>query len=151
MAKGIINYDADGNPICEICNKAFKRVISHVRQKHEMSEREYKLQFGFDLKKGICSKESSEKSRVTTLANYDKCIGKNLLAGGEKSRFKDGSKGRTKDQMSEQTIIMLKEKLKLPNMAAARLKSGSRLGKSGLGNKARWAQYRVRKAGYQEK
>lgn len=138
MAKGIINYDADGNPICEICGKSFKRVISHVRQKHDLSEREYKLQFRFDLKKGICSKESAETTRVKTLVNYDKCIAKNLMVGGEKSRFKDGSKGRNKEQVSEQTMIMLKEKLKHPNMDKARLISGSRLGKSGLGNKARW-------------
>lgn len=140
MANGIINYDADGNPICEICNKAFKRVVSHVRYKHDMGEREYKLQFGFDLRKGICSKESSEKSRVSTLANFDKCISKNLLVGGGKSRFKEGSKGRTKDQVSEQTKLMLIERIKQPYMQEAMRLNGIRLGKSGIGNTVRWAK-----------
>ena len=53
MSYGIIEYDDSGKPICEICKKSFNRVLSHVRQAHQMSEREYKLAFGFDLVKGI--------------------------------------------------------------------------------------------------
>ena len=105
---GIIEYNNEGQPKCEICGEHFNRVISHVRQKHQINEREYKITYGFDLKKGICSKESSEKSRTSTLNNYDKCINKNLIRGGEKSRFKEGSTGRTKDKVSEQTRIMVR-------------------------------------------
>jgi hypothetical protein len=135
---GIIEYDNDGKPICEICKKSFNRVLSHVRQKHFISEKEYKLTFGLDIGKGICSKESSERSRNATLANYDTCIGKNLLAGGSKTRFAIGSEGRPKDKVQEQTRIRLKEHLKDPRMVAAMFKSGRRVGKSGLGNKTRW-------------
>jgi len=138
MSYGIIEYDSKGNPICEICKKSFKRVLTHVRQKHDMNEREYKIKFGFDLKKGICSKESSLLSREKVMDNYDKCIGKNLLKGGEVSRFKNGDKGRTKDQVSEQTRIALKKRLRTPEMQEALRKAGKKLGKSGLGNKSRW-------------
>lgn len=138
MSYGIIEYDQDGKPICEICKKSFNRVLSHVRQKHEMSEKEYKLAFGFDLKKGICSKESSERTRITTLTNYDKCIGKNLIHCGEKTRFTQGHQGRTKDMVQEQTRIRLKERLKEPYMIEVMQKSGKKVGESGLGNKVRW-------------
>lgn len=138
MTYGIIEYDKEGNPICEICKKSFKRVLNHVRQKHDMNEREYKIEFGFDLKKGICSKESSELSRERALENYDTVIAENLLKGGEKSRFKDGDIGRTKDQVSEQTRIALRKRLKTPEMINAMKKSGEKVGKSGLGNKKRW-------------
>ena len=110
MSYGNIEYNEEGNPKCEICGKFFKRVLSHVRQKHEINEKEYKTNYGFDLIKGICSKESSEKSRASALKNYDKVIAVNLLKNGEATRFKDGSKGRTKDKVSEQTRIMLIEK-----------------------------------------
>lgn len=109
MAYGEIEYNEDGQPKCEVCGKYFNRVISHVRQKHEMNEKEYKKQFGFDLYKGICSKESSERTRLKTLSNYDKCIEGNLIINGSKTRFKDGCKGRTKEKVSEQTRIRLKE------------------------------------------
>lgn len=138
MSYGIIEYDADGLPICEICGKSFKRVIAHVRQKHDLNEREYKQKFGFDVKKGICSKESSQATRVKTLANYDKVVAQNLINGGEKSRFKLNSEGRTKRMVSQQTKIRLKKRLEEDYMQEAMKKVGEKLGKSGLGNKKRW-------------
>lgn len=138
MSYGVIEYNKDGKPKCELCGRHFNRVISHVRQKHEMNEREYKQMFGFDLKKGICSKESAEKSRDATMKNFDKCIVFNLLVRGEHSRFAQGSQGRTKDMVSEQTKLMLKNRLLQPYMVEAMVKSGRKLGLSNMGNIARW-------------
>ena len=135
MSYGKIEYNEDGQPKCEICGEYFNRVIAHARQKHEINEKEYKKRFGFDLKKGICSKESSEKTRVKTLGNYDKCVQKNLIGNGSKTRFIKGSEGRTKDKVSAQTNIRLKERLKGSFMVSAMKLSGKRVGNSGLGNK----------------
>lgn len=135
---GEIEYDPDGKPICEICGKSFNRVVSHIRQKHNMSEREYKTQFGFDLGKGICSPESAEKTRRKTLDNYDLVIGQNLIANGQKSRFKKGSKGRTREQLSEQTRKMLVSRFSSPNFSVFRKELGKKVGLSGAGNKTRW-------------
>lgn len=96
------------------------------------------MQFGFDLKKGICSKESSEKSRIKALENYDKVIAVNLTQKGVKSRFVKGDKGSTKEQVSEQTRLMLIERLKQPEMIVKMRESGKKFGSSGLGNKKRW-------------
>lgn len=144
MAYGNIEYDEEGNPKCEICGLHFKRVLTHVRQKHFIDEREYKKEYGFDLYKGICSKESSEKSREKVFENYDKCIEKNLIKKGGESRFKKGHEGRTKDKVSAQTKAMLKERLKEPYMIEAMKKSGHKVGKSGLGNKKRWEYKKIK-------
>lgn len=112
MAYGKIEYDNKGNPICEICGKSFKRVLSHVRQKHDMNEKEYKKMFGFDMTKGICSRESSFLSREKAYKNFNKVIVENLIKKGIKTRFKKGSKGRTKDKISEQTRIRLSRNIK---------------------------------------
>ncbi len=104
---GRIEHTTDGLPICHICGKAFKRVIAHARQKHDVTAFEYKELFGLDNKKGVCSKESSAVSRKAVKRNANKCIFKNLIKGGEKTRYKKGSKGRTKDQVREQTRVML--------------------------------------------
>lgn len=138
MAYGVIEYNEDGQPMCEICGNYFNRVIAHARQKHHISEKEYKLQFGFNLRKGICSKESSEKSRERVFENYEQCIGKNLELLGQKSRFKVGSEGRTKEKVSEQTRLMLVDRAKNNLTAETRKKIGKELGISGLGNKKRW-------------
>lgn len=110
MSYGIIEYNNDGNPMCEICGLFFKRVLSHVWQKHEMNERDYKMTFGFDLIKGICSAKSSAKTRKSTLNNYEKCIRRNLNIRGKRTRFVPGEIGRTKDMVSEQTKNMLRQR-----------------------------------------
>jgi len=138
MAYGIIEYNEEGLVKCELCGQFFKRPLTHVRQKHFLEEREYKQQFGFDLKKGICSKESSRLSREKIFDNYDKM--KRNLSKGEKYRFEKGSKGRTKDQVSAQTKKRLKDRLKEPYMVKAMKEAGRKVGKSRLGNKKRWSQ-----------
>jgi hypothetical protein len=109
---GVIEYNQEGKPKCEICNKHFDRVISHVRQKHNMSALDYKLKFGFDTSKGICSEKSAKLSREKAYQNYEKVIAENLINKGSSTRFKMGCKGRTKEQLSEQTIIRLSKQFK---------------------------------------
>lgn len=138
MAYGRVEYDEEGKPICEICGESFKRVTAHARQKHNVSAREYKQMFGLDVRKGICSKESRELSRERLFDNYEVSVGRNLLKKGAKSRFKKGSRGRTRDQVSEQTLLRLRENLTTPKMKEAMKESGKRVGESGLGNLARW-------------
>lgn len=137
MAYGIIEYNRDGLPKCEICNKYFARVLRHVCQKHFMTAREYKEKFGFDVKKGILSKESKQKSRDAVIKNYDLCVEKNF-SKREKYWFKKGHEGRTKNQMSEQTRLMLIERAKNSMSLETRKKRGQEVGLSGLGNKKRW-------------
>lgn len=135
---GVIEYNNEGKPKCEICGEHFDRVLSHVRMTHKMNERDYKTLFGFDISKGICSERSAQKTRLKTLKNYDTCIKNNLLKNGTNSRFKIGSKGRTRDQISEQSKIRLTEQLHNTKMVEAMITNGTNLGNSGLGNKARW-------------
>ena len=111
MSYGIIEYNEDGMPKCEICGNFYHRILPHARQKHDINEKEYKKAFGLDLKKGICSKESAERTRVKTLDNYEKCIGKNLIKNGINTRFYKGFEGRPKEKVSEQTLIRLKERM----------------------------------------
>lgn len=137
---GVVEYDETGNPKCEVCGKYFTRVLSHVRQKHSMNEKEYKLKFGFDLYKGICSKESSERTRQKTLSNYYKCIEVNLKNKGSKTRFTNGHEGRTKDKVSQQTLNSLKERFKNPKIVELLPELGRKVGTSGLGNEKRWGK-----------
>jgi hypothetical protein len=138
MERGVIRYDTDGKPICELCGKSFNRVAAHVRQVHNITARDYKKKFGLDVLKGICSKASKERSRAAALANYDNVIKKNLIEGGSKSRYKVGSKGRTKDMVSAQTRQMLQKHFASISSIDERKQQGKKLGESGLGNKARW-------------
>lgn len=107
--KGEIEYDKNGLPKCHICGKSFKKLMSHVWQKHNMLSYEYKKHFGLETTKSIMWKGSVELARKRNLENYDKVVTENLLKKGQDTRFKKGHKGRTKDQVSLRTERKLKE------------------------------------------
>lgn len=128
----------DGLPQCHICGKGFRRLLTHVRQAHDMSAREYKEAHGLNVTHGILSQDSRELSREAALRNADKVIKQNLIQKGQRSRYRKGGKGRTKDQVSVQTLLHLREHVKTNVPLKVRQENMSKLGKSGLGNKARW-------------
>ena len=103
MPFGIVTYNDQGQPICEECGLAFDRVVSHIRQAHNMDGRQYKKKYGLDLKKGICSAQSAEKSRIQNKINFDLVVTQNLIEKGENSRYVKGSSGYKKEYVSEQT------------------------------------------------
>ena len=107
MEKGIIYYDEHGRPICNICGRSFKKLISHVIQTHSMTGLQYKDLFGYDRYKSIMSKDSRYLARMNAIKNYPK-IKDNLLVSGRSTRFKIGHSGRTKDKISPQTERRLK-------------------------------------------
>ena len=108
---GVIRYDPSGKPICEICGLSFDRLLTHVRQNHNLSARDYKLKFGLDLSKGICSMESKQKSRKAVLLNFKVCVIDNLTVKGYATRFKKGTPNLFR-HYSEQSKLRWKEELK---------------------------------------
>jgi len=114
MKKGVINYDSFGKPICNICGKGYNKLISHVVQKHNISAIEYKETYGYDLHKSILSKKAEDNARKNAVRNMPKYIN-NLIKSGEKTRFKNGHKGRTKDKVSQQTLNRIKNQINTIN------------------------------------
>ena len=110
---GEVAYSPKGKPICHICCKAYDKVLAHVWQVHKLSAREYKKEFGLDVIKGIMSEESTELARQRNRENYDLVVEENLLKGGEETRFEENHRGRTKDQVSEQTRRRLIKQLRI--------------------------------------
>ena len=107
--KGEVAYDNQGRVICHICGRAFHKVLTHCKQRHGLTAYEYKKMFGLDVKKGLTSNYTKEKLRKSVQDNYDKVVSENLIKGGKKTRFINGSKGRTKDKVSLQTLKRLKQ------------------------------------------
>tara|TARA_R110000803_G_scaffold7854_2_gene25265 strand:+ start:1400 stop:1768 length:369 start_codon:yes stop_codon:yes gene_type:complete len=107
MEKGIIRYNEEGKPICEICGLAFNKLISHVSQKHLITGKQYKIRFGYDKTKSIMSNSSRNLAKENA-QKYPKVIEK-LIIKGKKTQFKKGSEGRKKSKISPQTDIKLKK------------------------------------------
>lgn len=109
LEKGKIHYDEKGYPRCHICGKSFKKVLTHVWQKHGMNEKEYKKEFELDAGKGIICQETREKLQQSIKSNYDVVVKQNLIKGGKSNRFTEGSAGRTRDKIRLQTKLVLKD------------------------------------------
>lgn len=48
---------------CEICHRSFVKLGSHIVQTHKMTSREYKLMFGYPVKKGLVKGSFYEQQR----------------------------------------------------------------------------------------
>lgn len=115
-AKGVIELDEDGLPICHICGLAIKKLMSHVRQRHNMTAYEYKIKFGLYTGKGIMSNSSTMLARKRNLENYNSVVTENLLKKGTATRFSLGATGRLKTSVSLQELkrIRLMNRTRVP-------------------------------------
>jgi len=90
---------------CKICGKLCVRVCTHARQAHEISAREYKQEFGYDVKKGIMTDRDREHMRELAFLNG---MPERLKEAGKNSRFKPKQPGLGKYSRSQQTMERLK-------------------------------------------
>lgn len=93
---------------CLICGKWYVQVCSHVQQVHGMTKREYKKEFGLDVKRGVVP-DWYRKLKGDQAMNNDTY--KNLKAG-EKYRFKKGDPKVGVYTRSQQTLERLRSGLR---------------------------------------
>lgn len=92
---------------CLECGKWYYKPLSHVWQKHNMLEREYKTKHGLDLKKGIIDEKQRDLLRKKVVEN-----GTILnLQKGVKTRFTSDTV--PKYTRSKQTLERLKKNWKI--------------------------------------
>lgn len=87
--KGIIAHDHRGYVVCHICGKAYKRLGSHVKEKHHMSIAEYKERF--ELCNNARTTEQNYSKYMHDLA-YKHNMPKQLIKTGVATRVKPGQK-----------------------------------------------------------
>ncbi len=105
------HYNKDNAIKCEVCGKYFRKVGAHVVQAHGYNTaREYRIEYGFDVRRG----QVPEEDRKVLANNCRKNHTINNLKQGAKYRFKKGDKvGRYK--RSAQTMERLKQSSMLKN------------------------------------
>lgn len=95
---GTIHYDENGDPICHICGRSYHKLMSHVWQVHGVHAHEYKKEFGLYTTHSVMNETNKETISRQTQSRLD-MIRENLVLRGQGTRFKPGSKGRTKEQV----------------------------------------------------
>lgn len=94
-----------GYSVCEICNKSFRQLGNHIYQNHNMSAREYKIQFGLDLKKSLLPDDLYLLKKEQVFEN--KTV--NNLKKGNVNWFESGDKTVGKYKRSQQSLERLKK------------------------------------------
>ncbi len=89
---------------CQICGLWYRKVGSHIRMSHNMTAREYRKEYGFDVKKGQLTAVVREPLRKNVFSNGTV----NNLKKGEPSRFKKGQAGVGIYERSAETMDRLK-------------------------------------------
>ena len=94
---------------CQICGRWYRQIGSHVVQAHGYkTAREYRRDFGFDLKKGQLPEDyRKEKAMLARTRGGIKNLKK-----GKKFWFKKGQKGVGIYKRSKQTLIRLRDLFK---------------------------------------
>jgi predicted transcriptional regulator len=89
---------------CLICGKWYKQVGTHIVQVHKMTAREYREEYGFDVKKGQLAGAYKQLKRDQAIENGTV----ENLKKGKKYWFKKGQEGIGKYKRSDQTMERLR-------------------------------------------
>lgn len=54
--KGEVHYDKEGNIICHICGRSFKKLAGHIKSKHHIDNDTYRELFGLNRTQGLTGK-----------------------------------------------------------------------------------------------
>lgn len=94
-------HNSKGQPICEICEVAYDKLLLHVNKRHNLDALAYKTKFNFHPRKGIQSKTLHALMSKSAKKNYDKVILQNLIINGKQTRFKKGNTQTNKELVSK--------------------------------------------------
>lgn len=90
---------------CLICGKFYRQVGTHITQRHELTAREYRQKYGFDVKRGQLPIDLREIKADKTAKNGTI----DNLKKGKKFWFKKGQTGVGIYPRSQQTMERLKK------------------------------------------
>lgn len=90
---------------CLICGRKFRQVGTHIVQIHGVTAREYREEYGFDVKRGQLPSDYRELKAEQAI----ECGGVKNLKKGRKFWFKKGKKGPGIYKRSLQTLERLKK------------------------------------------
>lgn len=90
---------------CAICKEEHRQVGTHIIQRHNITARQYREKYGFDVKRGQLPMDLRKRKARHVLRNNTI---ENLKAG-KKFHFKKGQEGLGKYKRSNQTMKRLKQ------------------------------------------
>lgn len=101
---GEMTHAENGDIICPLCGRAFAKLGAHIKYFHKLDPVEVYIKVGWDRTPHATSKKYQDKMRGYIRED----ITLQLIENGKGTRFKKGSVGRTREQMSLSTLRRIK-------------------------------------------
>ena len=79
-------YADNGDPVCHICRKAYRKLGNHIKFKHHIDPNVYKERYGLTHNTRLCNQEYVEKMREYNIENWDVVVSRNLIEMGKGTR-----------------------------------------------------------------
>jgi len=103
---GEIAYADNGDCICPLCGKAFRKLGRHFNLAHGLTSKQAHEKVGWDHN----AKASNETYRELMRARLQpKCVTENLIKAGQETRYVPNHPGRPRDKVSAMTLKRLKQ------------------------------------------
>lgn len=83
---GVVKYALNGDVICHICGEAHRRLGSHIKIYHGMTQNEYRDKFKLYHNTKLSNVQYIEKMSELNKINSEKVVAKNLLKNGIRTR-----------------------------------------------------------------
>lgn len=100
--------NSEGKIQCQICSLWYRKPGAHIWQVHNISAREYRKKFGFDVKRGQIPPEDKAILRKYVFETGTV----NNLKKGRRFWFKKGDKRAGRYNRSQETLDRLRERLR---------------------------------------
>lgn len=85
---GKVEYAENGDAICHICGKAYRKLGAHIANGHHITMRDYCTKFGLFYRNNKASNPDYRRKMRTIQKDY--CITDNLLKKGRATRLRKG-------------------------------------------------------------
>ncbi len=100
--KGYIERDEQDKVICHICGKSFRKLGGHIKEKHQMTIRDYKKEFDLCFNTQTTSHDYNQKMKEYALENH---MDEQLIRTGKATRFEKNKMSKTRRSCKQEAIL----------------------------------------------
>ena len=87
---GEVLYAPNGDPVCHICRKAYRKLGNHIQFFHHISQKDYREMFKLHHNTKLSNKDYIDTMLSYNMEYYDKVVKENLIKGGKNTRLVTG-------------------------------------------------------------
>ena len=86
---GEVLYADNGDPVCHICCKAYRKLGNHIKFKHHITQETYRERYGLHHNTRLSNEDYINQMRIYNTVNKEIVVNRNLLEKGKRTRISE--------------------------------------------------------------